>query len=1731
MKATRQGGKKLSADACEHESYEDRQENELEVLTAIYGGELTDLRKQDPWKVRRPPQVCISLAPHDSAGGACYVTVDLTVRCPPRYPDELPEIELNNAKGLSNESVKELQAQLTTLVSELRGEVMIFQLAHHVKNFLIDLNVPPPCSFYEEMLRNQALQQQRLAQEQETAFREKLQQEESEKRAIDHELMRREEEKREERKRKELAKQQEMREGMAGSPTNDGGVSGQPSRKPTVGSGEWSEGEGSSRTRSRSASRSSKRERLTSLCSSDNCSPGAEVLKFHTQGERSVYRGKCIGESTHLRRQVFNSLDNSTGELVVVYEWVLRWPVGHPDLRTSEDKEHMEKCRKQVQGASAELQSLLKLRHEALVPYLAMESQETETALNVRLLAEHVSGTSLAGHLARTGPLPVETVRQYASQLLHVLDYLHASSVVHRDLRLSSVLLDCATGLLRVADYSLARRLADACVASERPSRPGVPRVHFVEPECGAGAGAAAARSQPPKTGKKGDVWRLGVLLEQLAMGRESNNDSPDTPPADLPVDFREFLSRCLCVDDKERWSTQQLLEHPFIKSPVSCSPSTRPHSPDDDLNYAEALIPSRDILGMCSHLDSQRQLSRYYTEFEELALLGKGAFGAVIKVKNKLDGCYYALKRIAVNPTSRQFRRIKGEVTLLSRLNHENIVRYYNAWIERYELSPSECAGLNSGTVTTTSSSSDNNNHNPDAAGKAEAAKETPDVANVRGRGPSMHLSRLSGIAGLDDVEANAPPPVTASTRTVASGSVEWSMSYEHSMSARCGPSTTGDSSSDSSDEDDEDDAVFGRSFVPSGSDSDCDVVFENSGEKNQEFLSHIFLSSSESSGESHESSLSDKELSTNRAPVCQPTPTVVHHLFIQMEYCERSTLRDTIDKGLHMETDRMWRLFREILDGLAYIHEQGMIHRDLKPVNIFLDSSDSVKIGDFGLATDHRLVATESSKIDVSTTNIELPTENMDVTGGLTGQIGTALYVSPEVLGNIKAVYNQKVDLYSLGIIFFEMTYHPMTTGSERVAVLQKLRLPTIQFPEDFHPQTLKQQAFIIRWLLNHDAGQRPTAQELLKSEQLPPPQLEESELHEVLRHTLANPDGKAYRSLVGELFSQRVALPADFTYDIDVHKGNFSATSSMVQSYVYQTVCKVFERHGAVKLHMPLLMPKNRHLYENNEAATFMDHSGFLVLLPHDLRVPFARFVARNNVTNLKRYCVERVFRPRKLHRAHPRELVECAFDIVTSAGGCLPDAEIIYTTSEIIQEFPALQDRNYCVHLNHTALIKAILIHCGIPEDKHHQVYGILCDTMNEKRTKQQIMASLCSLGLHPDTVTLLFHFVERRGNTMDVLAALRPLAGKHSKTVGLVKQGLSYLEEVMKHLEYMCIRHQVVISLGLVYKVQLHSGLIFQFTSFIRRKNKTVLDILAAGGRYDNLISMFRAPQSSGPVPSAVGVSLALDKITSAILSKEEPPRFNLCDVLVGAVGDAMRPRACSLVKDMWAAGLRAGVHYDVAQSQVDLHDYCRQADIPFLVLLESGTVRVKAVDKEWQSEKKVVDFEVISFLQQNLKSRAAEERNCRDTSEGVIVTTQKGPTFNSTGASETFGSVTVPNINFVTTEKLPYNTKKRYEAQIISRIHTVVSNMFHKHLDVEVIAVDLPGNMMKNFAHLECEDEESFEESRKELIVKLPKQRKYLEDICDQIHELKIEKRVPIVIVYSYRDDVHRFIF
>ncbi|XP_010572498.1 PREDICTED: eukaryotic translation initiation factor 2-alpha kinase 4 isoform X2 [Haliaeetus leucocephalus] len=1612
--ARARGAQKLPAEVAAEppESYQLRQENELQALESIYGQDFQDLRQSQAWKVRQPPEINLVLRPQGLTGdNEVYAKVDLWVKCPHTYPDTVPEIQLKNSKGLSKEKINELKSRLGQLAKQRCGEVMIFELANHVQSFLSEYNKPPSKSFHEEMLKNHQKEQERLAQEELRRAQEVKRREEQEQREILNEIQRREEEKREERKKKEIAKQERLEIAALTSQENS-------HRRDTAGYRVTSSLNGScwehgvnNKHRPNSAGRS-KRERQLSVSNNEESPGNYEVLNFSTSGagQLIVHKGKCLGKDEQLGKSLYNALEIRSGDFVLIYEWVLHWQKKMGRFLTTHEMEKIEKCKKQLQGAETEFSSLTKLSHPNIVHYKCMNLKERDDSIVVDILVEHISGCSLSTYLQKETPVPVEQLRHYVTQILSALDYLHNNSVVHKVLCASSILVD-AEGNIKVTDYSISKRLADICKADVFEQT----KVRFSED------------GLPSKPGKKGDVWSLGLLLLSLSQGQVTK-EYPVAVPTNLPADFKDFLEKCVCLEDKERWTPQQLLQHSFINIPRMKIPVAEENLDDSaGIDCIETVVPSSQISSASFFTETQRQFSRYYNEFEELKLLGKGAFGAVVKVRNKLDGCYYAVKRIRINPASKQFRRIKGEVTLLSRLNHENIVRYYNAWIEKHE-SP----------VPTASSS--------------ETTEEK--------RMPTTSGLFILTTEETNDVEANAPPPVLTS-------SVEWSTSCERSSSNKFSGADQ-----ESSDDDDDGDGVFSHSFLPT-TDSESDIIFDNEDEN-----------SNPPDEEGNEKNGHGEEDST---PVIQ----TVHYLYIQMEYCEKSTLRDTIDQGLYEDTSRLWRLFREILDGLAYIHEK--------------------------VASKQEENHSDSSAMS-------------DPSGNLTGMVGTALYVSPEVQGSTKSTYNQKVDLFSLGIIFFEMSYHPMSTASERIFVLGQLRLPTIVFPKDFDEVKHAKQRLVITWLLNHDPAARPTAVELLKSEHLPPPQMEESELHEVLHHTLANVDGKAYRTMMSHIFSQRISPAIDYTYDSDMLKGSFSIWAAKIQQHVCEIVSRIFKRHGAIKLHTPLLMPRNKKLYEHNEASYFMDQSGMLVMLPYDLRISFARFVARNNISNLKRYCIERVFRPRKLDRCHPKELLECAFDIITSTGNSfLPIAETIYAISEIIQEFSVLQERKYSIYLNHTALLKAILLHCGIPEDKLNQVYIILYDAVTEKLTKREVEAKFCNLSLTSNSLSRLYRFIEQKGEASNVFPFLNTMIKQKPGVTQLLKHGMKDLEEIIGLLKQLGIKLQVSINLGLVYKIQQHNGIIFQFIAYIKRRQRTVPEILAAGGRYDHLIPQFRGPQMVGPIPSAVGVSVAIDKITAAVSSVEDSVSVSSCDLLVVSVGQMSMGRAVNIVQKLWTVGIPAEIMYDWSQSQEELQEYCRCSGITYVALVsdkEGSHVKVKSFEKDRQTEKRILESDLIDHLIQKLKIKICDERCSRETSDNLSVPNQKGSFTNISGVFESHGTL-VPNVSVIAPEKLSASARRRQEIQVQTRLQTFISSLQQKTSEIEILAVDLPKATVIHFLSLEFYgDRQAFDATVKQLMSRWPKQRcSYLQAICDEIYSIKMEKRVPALILYSYRDE------
>lgn len=158
-----------------------------------------------------------------------------------------------------------------------------------------------------------------------------------------------------------------------------------------------------------------------------------------------------------------------------------------------------------------------------------MNLKERDDSIVVDILVEHISGCSLSTYLHKETPVPVEQLRHYVIQILSALDYLHNNSVVHKVLCASSVLVD-AEGNIKVTDYSISKRLADICKADVFEQT----KVRFSED------------GLPNKPGKKGDVWRLGLLLLSLSQGQVTK-EFPVAVPTSLPADFQDFLEKYVC--------------------------------------------------------------------------------------------------------------------------------------------------------------------------------------------------------------------------------------------------------------------------------------------------------------------------------------------------------------------------------------------------------------------------------------------------------------------------------------------------------------------------------------------------------------------------------------------------------------------------------------------------------------------------------------------------------------------------------------------------------------------------------------------------------------------------------------------------------------------------------------------------------------------------------------------------------------------------------------------------------------------------------------------------------------------------------------------------------------------------------------------------------------------------------------------------------------------------------
>jgi len=473
-------------------------------------------------------------------------------------------------------------------------------------------------------------------------------------------------------------------------------------------------------------------------------------------------------------------------------------------------------------------------------------------------------------------------------------------------------------------------------------------------------------------------------------------------------------------------------------------------------------------------------QYSRYSLEFQEISSLGKGGFGTVFKCSNTLDGREYAIKKVMINSLidsngqmSKQFslklNRVLREVKILALLDHPNIVRYYTAWLEvdnqdevRDESSTISGAS-NARNIASGFSSDLLAGFDPSYI----SSQRTTSKSYTTGGRRSQHLSAHNNVGALKENPYKLYNCLSdSSVESTEETSLDRRRCFQKSFSSFCGSSASTASEDDlgfnwdrsSSPSDSRNKKTIGRgktdslSTIHDGSASDSnetrsdDEAFSN--------LSIVDKQNEAKDGKLRSNRIDERKkflnYSAKEADVSTKKPendvnqnvgkNRKHILYIQMQLSKKTLLdyfeaRKKYGKEI-VDIPSSLRIFFNIARGLKHVHEKGLIHRDLKPSNCFMGDSEEVKIGDFGLSRKSSSARKEASCDDESS---EQKDDDSAVDQEITTQVGTSSYASPEQMDG--SYYDSSTDVFSLGIILFELCY-PMYTRMERFKVLEGIR-----------------------------------------------------------------------------------------------------------------------------------------------------------------------------------------------------------------------------------------------------------------------------------------------------------------------------------------------------------------------------------------------------------------------------------------------------------------------------------------------------------------------------------------------------------------------------------------------------------------------------------------------------------------------------------------------------------------
>eukprot|EP00252_Welwitschia_mirabilis_P026656 TRINITY_DN8803_c0_g1_i2.p1 TRINITY_DN8803_c0_g1~~TRINITY_DN8803_c0_g1_i2.p1 ORF type:complete len:988 (-),score=194.47 TRINITY_DN8803_c0_g1_i2:301-3126(-) len=414
------------------------------------------------------------------------------------------------------------------------------------------------------------------------------------------------------------------------------------------------------------------------------------------------------------------------------------------------------------------------------------------------------------------------------------------------------------------------------------------------------------------------------------------------------------------------------------------------------------------------------------------------------------------------------------------------------------------------------------------------------------------------------------------------------------------------------------------------------------------------------------------------------------------------------------------------------------------------------------------------------------------------------------------------------------------------------------------------------------------------------------------------------------------------------------DFKPEQMAIRERAFSIIVGVFKRHGAVALDTPVFELRETLMGKYGEDSKLIydlaDQGGEICSLRYDLTVPFARYLAMNNINNMKRYHIARVYRRDNPSKGRYREFYQCDFDIAGQCATMVYDFEVIKVLTELLDE---LNIGDYEVKLNHRKLLDGMLELCGVPQSKFRSICSSV-DKLDKQSWDHVEKEMVEEKGLFPEVARKIGSIVLKRGHPLEMLSELTQEGSPFSQHNGSM-HALEELECLFQFLEASGCLNKITFDLSLARGLDYYTGVIYEAVF----KGTTQVGSIAAGGRYDNLVGMF-----SGKQVPAVGVSLGIERVFTIMEQMQQDSskivRSTQTQVLLVVLGNDMKV-AVRLVTELWAAKLNAEFALTSSRKIGKHIEDALKSGIPLMLILgenelQKGLVILKDLDAKEQKE-------------------------------------------------------------------------------------------------------------------------------------------------------------------------------